>query len=129
MDNQSKKLLYEAQLYSEQLRLLEGEIERISMTAIELSTSLNAIAALEENDMFMQVGGGAMVSGKITSTQVIIPVGAGYMVSMEKETAVTEVKRRIKTTENAVTRLKEEFTKISTKLKETNLGVEKLNAK
>lgn len=128
MDEDSKRLLYEARLYSEQLRLLENEVERISMTAVELTSSLSTISSLEERDAFVPIGGGSMISAKVAGTNVLVPIGGGYMVGFMKDDAVEEIRKRIKSTETAVMKLQEEFNRVSLKLREVNTTIESQGA-
>lgn len=127
-EDEAQRLIYEARLYSEQLRLLEQEIERITLTTADLGNSLTAIEALKEDAVYVPIGGGAMVSAKVTSSDVLVPVGAGYLMDMKKEDAIGEVKKRIKSTESAVEKLKTEFERINAKLREVGGKIEKMNA-
>jgi prefoldin alpha subunit len=128
-DAQAQRMVYESRLYAEQLRLLEGELERISMTAAELASSLNAVQSLKEDSIFVPIGGGAMVSAKVASTEVLIPIGGGYLMNLKKHEAIEEVKKRIAATEKAIERLRAEFEKISAKLQDVNAKLEQMNAK
>lgn len=126
---EAQRLMYEARLYGEQLRLLENEIERISIAGAELGNSLRAIEALKEDTVFVPVGGGSLVSGKITSTDVLVPVGGGYLMSMKKYEAIEEVKKRVKSTETAVERLRGEFDKINIRLRDVSGKIDAMNVK
>ncbi|VVB99361.1 Prefoldin subunit alpha [uncultured archaeon] len=128
-DAQAQRTMYEARLYSEQLRLLEGELERISMTAVELTGSLKAVESLREDSIFVPIGGGAMVSAKVASTEVLVPIGGGYLMNLKKHEAIEEVKKRIAATEKAMERLRVEFEKINAKLQDVNSKIEQMNAK
>lgn len=123
-----RRLIYEARLYSEQLKLLQSEMERISMTTIDLANSLSAINVLGDGEALMPIGGGAMVMAKPLSSEVLMPVGDGYLISLKKHEAAEEVRKRIKSTETAITRLRAEFDKINAKLAEVNNQIEAMNA-
>ncbi len=129
MAEEPNRLIYESRVYSEQLRLLEGEVERISMTAVELSNSLVTIEGLGHGESLVPIGGGALVNAKIASTDVLLPIGSGYMVAMKKEEAEAEVKKRIKSTETAIIRLRTEFERVNAKLMEVNSKVDAANPK
>ncbi len=129
MADESQRMMYEARLYAEQLRLLENEIERISMTAVELSNSLRAVEALKEDSVFVPIGGGSMVSARISSTEVLVPIGGGYMMNLKKHEAIEEVKKRIASTEKAVEKLRQEFDKISVKLQDVNGKLDAMNVR
>ncbi len=129
MADEYQRLAYEARLYREQLRLLEGEIERVSMTTAELQNSLRSVETLKEDSVFVPIGGGAMVNAKVSSTEVLVPIGGGYLVSLKKHEAIDEVKKRIASTEKAAERLKAEFQKIAAKLGAINQKLQELNVK
>lgn len=129
MVEDTQRLVYEARLYNEQLRLLENEIERISMTLAELSNSLTSIEALKEDTIFVPIGGGAMIEAKITSSEVLVPIGGGYLMNMKKYEAIEEVKKRITSTENAIGKLRSEFEKISVKLRDVSRKIDEMNVK
>ncbi|MEW6528750.1 MAG: prefoldin subunit alpha [Candidatus Micrarchaeota archaeon] len=127
-----QKIAYEARLYSEQLKLIESEINRISITLVELRGSLDVVEAINEttdktingNLIFVPIGGGSMVSAKIISPGVIIPIGGGYLVKMNKHEAVEEIKKRISSIEAAIEKLRNEFGKIGAKFREVNAKLE-----
>lgn len=126
---EAQRLLYEARLYAEQLRLLENEIERIAVTSAELSSSLRVVESLKEDAVFVPIGGGGMVNAKVSSTEVLLPIGGGYLMNLKKHEAIEEVKKRISSTEKAMEKLRVEFEKISAKLREVNGKIEEMNAK
>ncbi|MDD5337560.1 MAG: prefoldin subunit alpha [Candidatus ainarchaeum sp.] len=129
MADDSQRMVYEARVYSEQIRLLQNEAERINMTAMELESSLAAVEALREEQIFVPLGAGAMVSSRITSTEVLVPIGAGYMIGMKKYEAVEEIKKRMQSTQGAIEKLRAEFDKINAKLYEVSGKIDAMNAK
>lgn len=118
--DETQKLAYESKLYTEQLRLIENEVERISNTMGELVASHKAINALQEDAVFVPIGGGAMVNVKIITTEVLVPVGSGYLINLKKDIASEEIKKRISSVEKAIERFKQEYIKIQEKLREVN---------
>ncbi len=129
MAEEMQRAQYEARLYNEQLRLLQGEIERITMTSADLANSLRSIESLSEDSVFVPIGGGGMISAKISSTEVLVPIGGGYLMNLKKHEAVEEVKRRITSTEKAVERLRTEYEKIGAKYNEVSTKLETLSRK
>lgn len=117
------RLSYEAAVYKEQLRLLQGEMERISLTLMDMESAVRTLENLKTEDSIVQVGGGAFIKANIYSSHVILPIGAGYLVEMERETGAFEMKKRVESTRKAVDRLKEEFTKVSVKLQDTAVKI------
>lgn len=128
MADDPQRIAYEARLYSEQLRLLENEIERISMTTGELKSSLSAVEALKDDSIFVPIGGGSMISAAVSSTNVLLPIGGGYLINMKKHEAIEEIKKRIASTEKAVEKLSSEFDKIGVKFREVSTKLEAMNA-
>lgn len=129
MAEETQRAVYEARLYSEQLRLLEGEMERIALTGAELANSLKAVEGLKEDSAFVPIGGGAMISAGISSNEVLVPIGGGYLMNLKKHEAVEEVKKRIASTWKAVERLRSEYGKIAAKLQEVNAKLETMDRK
>lgn len=115
------RLTYEAAVYNEQLRLLQGEVERITITLLDLDNAARTLENLKAEDAIVQIGGGAFIKANIYSTHTLLPIGAGYLLEMDKEQGVIEMKKRIESTKKAIERLKEEFEKISKKLQEMNV--------
>ncbi len=128
MSEDSQQMTYEAKLYSEQLRLIENEINRISMTMMELKGSLAIAEVMKGDSIFVPIGGGNMISAKITSSDILIPIGGGYLVNMNKYESITEIKKRISSIEMAVEKLKTEFDKIGVKFREVSTKLESMNA-
>jgi len=112
------RVTYEAAIYREQLNMLRREMERISLSTLDLSNAASAVEALNTKEVLLPVGGGAYVKAKISSTDVLVPIGAEFVVETDKETAMVELKRRSEATRQAVTKLNEEFEKINKKLRE-----------
>lgn len=122
--NELQKMIYEAKIYSEQIRLLQTELERISMTMMELNSSLKVVEWLKENLVFVPIGGGAMISANVTSNEVLLPIGGGYLIAFKKDEALEEIKKRIRSTETAIERLNTELEKIDVKFNETSRKIE-----
>ena len=112
------RLSYEIALYREQMIMLQKEMERISLTMLDISNALRTVENLRNDNSFIPIGGGAYIKGMVEGDQVIVPIGAEYMVEMERGEARIELSRRVDSTKKAVERLKEEFDKISIKLRD-----------
>ena len=110
------KLAYEVRLYRKQLVILQKEIERITLTALDLTNAMNAVEKLEKADAFIPIGGNSYVKGQIPEGSVLVAVGSGYLVEMEKNVAKEKMKSRVETTKIAVNKMTQEFGKISGKL-------------
>ncbi|MBD3210603.1 prefoldin subunit alpha [Candidatus Micrarchaeota archaeon] len=118
------QLSYELAVYKEQISLIKRETERIGLTTVDLTNALSTVENLkkeeEKKTLLVPVGGGTMVKGAVSDTRILVPVGAQYLVEMDRENAIAELNKRIEATKNAVEKLSEEFQKISEKMKETS---------
>lgn len=122
------QLSYEIAVYKEQLMMLKRETERIGLTAIDLTNALKTVENLGTERMLIPVGGGAMIKGTVTETRVLVPIGAEYLLEMEREAAVLELGRRIEATKKAAEKLGQEFNKIMLKLQEVSGQLKQLEA-
>jgi len=118
MEDERVRMSYEVAVYREQLSLLRREMERISITSMDMTNALQSVEKLEKKNVLVPLGGGTFMKSAITDTKILVPIGAEFLTEMEKEEAGREIRRRIDATNQAVTRLNEEFEKINKKLKE-----------
>lgn len=124
-DSQSQ-LNYELAIYREQISMIKRETERVSLTTIDLTNALKTVESLGTDKALIPIGGGALVKGTIMTTRVMVPIGAEYMLEMDKEEAAQELNRRIDATKKAVEKLTEEFNKIAKKLREVSGELQQL---
>ena len=122
------QLSYELAVYREQIAMIKRETERVSLTIIDLTNALRTAENIGSETALVPIGGGAMIRATIMQTQVLVPIGAEYMLEMERAQAVTEIKRRIEATKKAVDRLNEEFNKIAHKLKDAAGQLQRVQA-
>jgi len=119
-------LSYELAIYREQISMIKRETERVSLTTIDLANALRTVEGIVPEQALIPIGGGALVKGSISDTRVLVPLGAEYMLEMEKGDAELEIKRRIDATRNAVQKLNEEFGKIAQKVREVSMQLQQL---
>ena len=119
-------LSYELTIYREQISMIKRETERVSLTTIDLANALRTVEGIVPEQALIPIGGGALVKGSISDTRVLVPLGAEYMLEMEKGDAELEIKRRIDATRNAVQKLNEEFGKIAQKVREVSMQLQQL---
>jgi len=112
------RMNYEVAIYREQLSMLRREMERISLTTLDISNAAQAVDGLRPQRMLIPIGGGAFVKSSISDMRVLVPIGAEYVVEMDKDEATVELQRRMEATKQAVIKLNEEFDKINKKLRE-----------
>ncbi len=126
-DNQAQ-LNYELAIYREQIAMIKRETERVSLTTIDLTNALKTVENLSKDNILIPIGGGTLVRGSVANTKVLVPIGAEYMLEMEREEAQEELKRRIDATQKAVEKLNEEFNKIARKLQEVAGQLQQMQA-
>lgn len=117
-DVTQEQLSYELAVYREQIAMIKRETERVSLTTIDLGNALRTVDSLQAERALIPIGGGALVRGDISQTIVLVPIGAEYLVEMDKAAAGEEMRRRIEATKKAVEKLNEEFNRIASKLRE-----------
>ncbi len=122
------QLNYEVAVYREQLSMLKRETERVSLTTIDLGNALRTVESLGTEKVLMPIGGGSMIKGTVSETNILMPIGAEYMLEMKKEQAVVEINRRIEATKKAVEKLNEEFGKIMNRLQEVSSQLAQLES-
>lgn len=120
------RLAYEMKIYRKQLTILQREIERITLTSMDMTNGMMTVGALEKREAFIPIGGGTFVKGHITDDRIILSIGGGYLVEMDKKTANEKIKSRIEATKVAVNRLSQEFGGISSKLEEASTQIREL---
>ena len=118
------RMNYEVAIYREQLAMLRREMERVSLTTMDLSSAAQAVNGLKAEQILVPIGGGVFVKGEVKNTSVIVPIGAEFAVDMEKGEAEVELRRRVDATRQAVTKLNEEFEKINKKLREVTFNLQ-----
>ena len=126
-DQERARLSYEVQVYREQLRLLEREIERINLTTVDLANALRTMENLKNEDVMMPIGGGSYLKASVYTTKVLVPIGADYMNEMERDKATVELRKRIESTKKAFEKLSEQFNAISKRLQDTGLKLSGFN--
>jgi prefoldin alpha subunit len=128
LEDARAKMSYEVAIYKEQLNLLRKEMERISLTTLDISNAITAVTKLEKKPMLVPVGGGSYIKSTVTDLNIFVPIGADYVVEMGKEEASTELHKRIDATKDAVAKLNEEFEKINKKMGEVGTKLKDVEA-
>lgn len=119
---------YELAIYREQIAMIKRETERVSLTTIDLANALRTVEDMATEKVLIPIGGGALVKGSVNEMKVLVPIGAEYVVEMEKGEAESEIKRRVEVTRNAVEKLNEEFGKIVRKMQEITSQLQQLQS-
>ena len=118
LEDERVRMSYEVAIYREQLSMLRREMERISLTSMDMSNALQSVEKLEKKQVLVPIGGGVFVKSAITDTKILMPIGAEFITEMEKDDAGREIRRRIEATNMAISKLNEEFEKINRKLRD-----------
>jgi len=83
-DVSQEQLNYELAVYREQIAMIKRETERVSLTTIDLGNALRTVESLSAEEALIPIGGGALVRGNIAHTKILVPIGAEYLVEMDK---------------------------------------------
>ncbi len=126
LEETQAQLNYEVAVYREQIAMIKRETERISLTTVDLTNALRTVENIGKDKVLIPIGGGAMVRGSVTETMILVPIGANYMVDMERKDAISELKKRIEATKKAVEKLTEEFDKIAKKLRNVSAQLQQI---
>jgi len=116
MEEMYARIAYEIRLYRKQLSILQKEIERVTLTSLDLTNAMRTIESIKGGENLVPIGGGSYVRGEIKEDKVMVPIGGGYITEMTPSEAGEKIKNRIELTKTAIKRLTEEFGKISGKL-------------
>ena len=111
------RLAYETKLYKNQLTLIQREIEKITLTTMDLNNAKRTVESVHEGETLIPIGGGSYVKGDIKDATVLLGIGSGFLIEVDKDVASERMKARSELTREAINRLSKEFAKISTKLK------------
>lgn len=110
------RLAYEARIYKNQLNLIKKEMEKLTLTAIDTSNAMQTIENLSKGDTLIPIGGNAYARGILSSTNVLLGIGSGYIIEVDKETALKKMKGREEATKEAMSKLSQEYSRIAAKL-------------
>jgi len=115
MEELYARLSYEARLYKNQLTLLQKEIEKLTLTSLDTSNALRTIQSLQQGDVLVPVGGGSFVKGIVTDNKVLLGIGSGYVIEVDKETAAKKIKEREDATKETINKIAQEYSKVLAK--------------
>lgn len=122
MDNMEEtyaKLAYETKLYRNQLALIQKEVEKITLTTMDINNALKTVESVQAGESLIPIGGGSFVKGQINNDTVLLGIGSGYVIEVEKSHAVEKMKGRGEAIREAINKLTKEYSRISAKLSET----------
>jgi prefoldin alpha subunit len=112
------KQLMELQVLNEQAKVLEAEVKKMAGAVVELTTAYATVEELEKGEAIFPVGGGVFVFGEVKDLNVLVPIGANYYVTMSKDKAKEEIKKRIEKIDEGVKQLEKEKEKLLARLYE-----------
>lgn len=115
-DEKNQKLAYESYFHRQRLGSLKAEMEKITLTMLDLTNASKTIESLSEKDSLVPIGGNAFIQAKVSSDKIFVPIGGGYMLQMDKESAKLEIERRVESTKKVIEKLQSEYEKSMEKL-------------
>lgn len=119
MENEEKqKMAYESYFYRQQLGSIKKEIDKITLTMLDLVNAGKTIESLSQTDSLVPIGGNAFVEAKLSSDKILVPIGGGYTLKLNKESAKEEIDRRTESTKKVLEKLQTEYENIMGKLTE-----------
>jgi len=117
--NEAKqKLMYESYYYKQQIATLKKEIDKITLTMLDLSNAEKTVKSLDNKDSLVPIGGNAFIETKISSNKVIVPIGGGYMLKLDRKRAADELNKRSESTKTVLEKMQMEYEKSSKKVRE-----------
>lgn len=116
MEQTYAKLAYEVRLYKNQLSLIQREVEKITLTSLDMNNALKTVDSMSAGESLIPIGGGSFVKGEVKEETVLLGIGSGYVIEVEKPYAVEKMKKRGELTREAINKLTREYSKISAKL-------------
>ncbi|MFA5050419.1 MAG: prefoldin subunit alpha [Candidatus Micrarchaeia archaeon] len=118
-NEEMQRVSYENYIYKQQLSMLRSEMEKITLTMLDLSNASKTISSLEIKESLVPIGGNAFVEAKVSSENILVPIGGGYLLRMDRENSRKEMEKRTESTKKIIERLQKEYELLSKKLTET----------
>ncbi len=115
-NQERQKMMYESYFYKQQLGALKKEMDKITLTMIDLTNASKTVKSLEMKESLVPIGGNAFIETEIKSEKILVPIGGGYSIKMNKDHAVEEMDKRIESTKKVIEKLKTEYQRIMGKL-------------
>ncbi len=122
-----EEILAHARMYNQQKQAVEKEVEKLSVSLMELKNSVKTVKELEENAGLVPIGGGAFVHADLHKEKIVIPIGSGYAKEYTPEDADKEISKRVELTENALKKMRDELGKIDEQMAQLEKEYRKLN--
>lgn len=118
-NQEMQRASYESYIYKQQLSMIRSEMEKITLTMLDLTNASKTISSLEMKESLVPIGGNAFLETKVSSEKILVPIGGGYLLKMNKETSQKEMEKRADSTKKILERLQKEYELLSKKLNET----------
>jgi len=116
MEQAYARLAYEVKLYKNQLSLIQREVEKITLTSLDINNALKTVESSVAGESLIPIGGGSFVKGEVKEETVLLGIGSGYVIEVERDYAIEKMKKRGELIREAVNKLTKEYSKISAKL-------------
>ncbi len=118
-NEEMQKASYENYIYKQQLSMIRSEMEKITLTMLDLTNASKTISSLEMKESLVPIGGNAFLETKVSSEKILVPIGGGYLLKMDKEYSQKEMEKRAESTKKILERLQSEYELIIKKVNET----------
>ncbi|MDD5022608.1 MAG: prefoldin subunit alpha [Candidatus ainarchaeum sp.] len=109
MDEEKQRMAYESYFYKQQLGAVKKEMERITLTMLDITNAVKTIDSMKKTDSLVPIGGNAFIETKLSSERVLVPIGGGYVLKMDREMAKTEMEKRAESTKKVIEKLQNEY--------------------
>ena len=112
MDEKEKaQIAREGQMLEGKLKYLKAELEKLTLTLVELEKAKATINGAKVNEeALVPIGADIMMAVEVKDEHVLVPLGAGYYVRMKKEDALKKI-------DEGLERLKEVYNRINEEVK------------
>lgn len=99
---QLERLAYEARMLEQQRQIISQSMMQMQESAVQLNVAIESIKSLGKKGAksFVPIGAGAMVPAKVDAGNVFVEVGAGVVLEMGPEAAVSILESRLKKVSN-----------------------------
>ena len=123
------QLIYEAGVYKQQLDLIQSELAKATKTLVEISGAKETLKATKDienaKDVIIPIGGGVFMDGTMEMKKILLRVGGGYSVVVDRDVAISELGKRESAIKTLIDKFNKEAMKLSEQMDRVNLELSK----
>jgi len=123
------QLIYEAGVYKQQLDLIQSELAKATKTLVEISGAKETLKATKDienaKDVIIPIGGGVFMDGTMEMKKILLRVGGGYSVVVDRGVAISELEKRESAIKTLIDKFNKEAMKLSEQMDRVNLELSK----